>query len=393
MPKKKKHPRLPNAFGSIRILGSGRKNPYAVHPPCTEFTDNGYKRPKALCYVNDWYVGFSVLMAYHAGTYHPGDELEFARQREKSTMSMSNLDVFCERILSDFLIHSKAEATLREQEKTFKEVYAEFYEWKFGENAEKKLSDSSKHAANAAFKNCSLIHDSVFSRLTVDELQRAVNQGKERGLKEASLETMVSLIRQLYKFAEVRDYCPKDIGKAVIVPDAPKDEHGVPFTEKDLALFWDHQEDETVEMLLIMCYSGMRISEYKATKIDFSNWSFCGGLKTEAGKNRIVPIHPFIRPLVQRRVQRDGKLLKMQNDQFRAQMQKTLNNLGIEKHTPHDCRHTFSMLCEKYEVKENDRKRMLGHKFANDVTNRVYGHRTLDDLQKEIVKIRKPFQN
>ena len=41
---------------------------------------------------------------------------------------------------------------------------------------------------------------------------------------------------------------------------------------------------------------------------------------------------------------------------------------------------------QQYEVKENDRKRMLGHKFM-DVTNEVYGHRALEDLRKEIEKI------
>ena len=55
-------------------------------------------------------------------------------------------------------------------------------------------------------------------------------------------------------------------------------------------------------------------------------------------------------------------------------------------HTPQDTRHTFSRLCEKYGVAENDRKRMLGHAFS-DVTNAVYGHRTLEDLRGEIEKI------
>ena len=67
-------------------------------------------------------------------------------------------------------------------------------------------------------------------------------------------------------------------------------------------------------------------------------------------------------------------------------MYKKLNELEIEKHTPHDCRHTFSFFCEKYGVNENDRKRMLGHAFS-DVTNKVYGHRELKDLRKEIEKI------
>ena len=78
MPKRKKHERLPNAYGSIRYLGKNRKNPYAVHPPCKDINEEGdYVRPKAICYVDDWYVGFAVLNAWHAGTYKPGDEMLF----------------------------------------------------------------------------------------------------------------------------------------------------------------------------------------------------------------------------------------------------------------------------------------------------------------------------
>ena len=44
-----------------------------------------------------------------------------------------------------------------------------------------------------------------------------------------------------------------------------------------------------------------------------------------------------------------------------------------------------------YHVNENDRKRMLGHSFGNDVTNRVYGHRDLKDLKMEIEKIDKEY--
>ena len=60
-------------------------------------------------------------------------------------------------------------------------------------------------------------------------------------------------------------------------------------------------------------------------------------------------------------------------------MYQVLAQLGIEKHTPHDCRHTFSKLCEDSHV----------HSFSTDVTNRVYGHRDLKDLKIEIEKIDK----
>lgn len=108
-----------------------------------------------------------------------------------------------------------------------------------------------------------------------------------------------------------------------------------------------------------------------------------------ASKNRIVPIHSSIYDIVSSRCAENSRnLLGMSTCAFRKEMTKALKTLGIEKHTPHDCRHTFSVLCEKYGVNENDRKRMMGHSFGSDITNRKYGHRTVDDLRKEIEKIK-----
>ena len=82
--------------------------------------------------------------------------------------------------------------------------------------------------------------------------------------------------------------------------------------------------------------------------------------------------------------------------EFRTSMYEKLEELGIaytsdgKKHTPHDCRHTFSYLCEKYGVNENDRKRMMGHSFGSDITNAKYGHRTLEELRGQIEKIKLP---
>ena len=67
-------------------------------------------------------------------------------------------------------------------------------------------------------------------------------------------------------------------------------------------------------------------------------------------------------------------------------MYDTLDKLGIEKHTPHDCRHTFNMLCDDFKVTEREKKIMLGHKFC-DVTNKVYMHRSIESLRIELEKI------
>ena len=69
-------------------------------------------------------------------------------------------------------------------------------------------------------------------------------------------------------------------------------------------------------------------------------------------------------------------------------MKNTLRKLGLPERTPHSCRHTFSRLCESYGVREADRKWMMGYSFGNDITNGVYGHRTLEELWMEIEKIK-----
>ena len=68
MAKRKKYPKLPNSFGSIRYLGKGRRNCYAVHPPATIDATGKAIRPPAICYVDDYLKGFAVLTAYKAGT-------------------------------------------------------------------------------------------------------------------------------------------------------------------------------------------------------------------------------------------------------------------------------------------------------------------------------------
>ncbi len=150
-------------------------------------------------------------------------------------------------------------------------------------------------------------------------------------------------------------------------------------------------------MVLIMCYSGFRIKAFTNMETNLKEQYFKGGVKTRASKERIVPIHPAIYDMVKARC--NGKnLLHCSANDFRQKMYDALSKLGIanaptgEKHTPHDCRHTFSRLCEKYEVNENDRKRMMGHSFGNDITNAKYGHRTLEELRTQIEKIKPPLE-
>lgn len=384
--KRKKHDRLPSSYGSVRYLGKNRKNCYAVHPPCTERDEHGrYIRPKAICYTDDWYVGFAVLTAYHAGTYKPGDELIFKQYKEESD---SNLDEFCRRLIADYSQNNHADIAKKEKELTFSQVYEQYYEYKFGEHAPKKLSDQSRRSMSAAYGHCKSLHDKIFREIKLEDLQKCLDDCQ---MKKATVDNIRLLFNQMYKFAVPRDLCDMNYAIYLTTPDAEENEHGVPFTDNDLKILWKHKDDPIVEFILIMCYSGYRISAYESIKVDMDNWYFQGGVKTKAGKDRIVPIHSAIQPLVSARMKRYGAMLTTTTTEYRNRFYGALNALGIEKHTPHDCRHTFSSLCEKYGVREADRKRMMGHSFGSDITNGVYGHRTLEELRTEIEKIEVPL--
>ena len=374
MAKRKKHPRLPSGFGSIRYLGKGRSAPYAVHPPAVERDEHGmYVRPKALCYAPDWYAGFAALSAWHAGTYEPGMELKV----DIST----DVDMFCKQVLRNLAL---AGTGIKDEGPTFREVYDLWYDWKFGEHAAKKLSDHAKASMKTALYLTSTLHDRPFASLTLQDLQDVVNSYQDKS--ESTIRNIVTLYHGMYGYAVPRELCEKDLSKYVVKPSVKAIEHHEPFTDGDLKVLWAHRQDEMVKRILVMCYSGFRVSAFETLEVNTTDWYFKGGVKTAAGKDRIVPIHSGIQQFVPDVM--DDFFMGLTKEAFRRRMTACLTQIGLKPLTPHSCRHTFSRLCETYGVAEADRKRMMGHSFGSDITNGVYGHRTLEELRAEIEKIK-----
>lgn len=351
MRKRKKRMKLPNGFGSIKYLGNGRRKPYAAYPPVKDWTAKGPVSPPALSYCETWEEAYAILTTYNL--------------EQAGKIRVSN-NLFIDRT------------------PTFREVYDRFYDEKYN-HSEKKLSKQSQDSTRAAFKNCSVLHGKHFGELRYEDLQNVVNKCT---LKHSSIELIISLLKQMYKYALKYEIVEKDYSQFLYMPKEEDDEPGVPFSDDELKILWTHSTDPVIQMILIMCYSGFRIAAYTNIEVNLTDRYFKGGVKTKAGKNRIVPIHSAIYDFVTNRA--DKNMLHCTASLFRNKMSAALDQLGIERHTPHDCRHTFSVLCERYGVNENDRKRMLGHSFGSDITNAKYGHRTLEELRNEIEKIRIP---
>lgn len=265
MARQKKYPKLPNGYGSIKRLSGKRRNNFGVYPPATELIAPGQYAPvKAICYVDDYMKGFSVLTAWHAGTYYPGFE-----------RTLNDLKGAPDSLLADYSqAFRNDEPEIHKQ--TFSEVFMGYYLDKFKvEYGHKGKKVSMENSMSAAFKNSSVLHDMEFESLVANDLQSVLDNCP---LKYSSLELILTLFHQMYRYARKNNIVEKDYSEFVEIFKDDDDEHGIPFSESELKTLWDNKENEIVEFILIMCYSGFRISAYKNMTTDmkkeiFSRWN------------------------------------------------------------------------------------------------------------------------
>ena len=375
--KPKRHRKLPNGSGSIKHLSGKRSRPWAAYPPVTEFKLNGSPiLGSAIGYFKTYDEAYQALMLYN----NTPDDIR------KTNVSFSAL---CAAMFSN----RSGSISSEHINITFAELYNQYFENKY-EKSKKKLSNASKGSTRAAFNNCKKLHDRKFVELRKADLQDVVDTCP---LKHSSLELIVSLFKGMYAYALQNDIIEKDYSQFVTINIPDDDESGVPFSPDALDLLWKHSKREDVGMILLMIYTGFRIAAFRNITYNEAEQYFQGGVKTAAGKNRIVPLHPAVQGFAKVFADQYCSGDKVFSDQAcRASFHATLASLGLSmsntgtKHTPHDCRHTFSWLCDKYGVDDLSKHLLMGHSLGNDVEKTVYGHRTIDELRFEIEKIKVP---
>lgn len=373
---KKKHPRLQRGFGSIRYLGDGRTNPYAVYPPEYSLTDGGYvKYKKALCYVSDWYTGFAVLVSYKAGTYKPGDEAKLARldQDERELCELATA------IMRNYSIITQEGGSRR----TLGAVWDEFTDFRFGEHAPKKFSKTLVQTFEFARRNLSPLMSKNIASVKVKEIQRVINDLSD-DLSKSSLRSCIMPLKQVLNYAIDQEYIATNYATRVVIPDKARDpESGVAFSREEILIILNLAKmgEPTAVTILIHILSGFRFAAFRepSFKVDIKEGCFVGGVKW--GGERIVPIHPYLIPYLPHEMYPDDKSYEYRK--FHAFCKKHLP----EDHTPHDCRHTFKALCDRYDVSPVAQRALMGHSLGKDIHDSVYSHLDLEDLRREIGKI------
>ena len=167
-------------------------------------------------------------------------------------------------------------------------------------------------------------------------------------LKQSTKHRLKSTLSQVFEYAEQNDIIQKNPVKFVKLETAT-DKAGKIFTDEEIQYLWDHA-DENVDYktLLILIYTGMRIGELlklREEDINLEEQCAIGGSKTEAGKDRVIPIHDKILPIVKERIEKYGFLAPTTRCTptsyvaFNQRLTKLMEKLNWE-HKSHDARKT-----------------------------------------------------
>jgi integrase len=272
----------------------------------------------------------------------------------------------------------------------FKDVYEKWSRLKYP-----KVSHSAILGYQSAYNNVEKLHNMKIKDIKARHLQEAIDNCSKG---QATKKKIKFLFGQMFAYAMQNDIITKDYSEFVDIGKASEESKREPFSNKEIELLWKHIDDiEFIDTILIMIYSGFRIGELlelETKNIDLINMTMTGGLKTEAGKNRLVPIHPKIFPLIEKRYNKDNQYLiinfkgkKMKYDNYyKEKFIPIMEQLNM-KHRPHDCRHTFATLLSNANANATAIKKMIGHE-SYATTEKIYTHKDIEELRKNVELIK-----
>jgi len=254
-----------------------------------------------------------------------------------------------------------------------------------------KLSKSSRGALKSAFKHCSKYYGVKYRLIKAYQMQESIDNC---GCGYATQGAIKALWGHLDKFAfecDIIDKMYSQLTTAAPVPDTKR----TPFTEKQLEDLWHFVSEPWVDTVLIFLYTGFRLNELltmKTGQIDMEQKIFIGGFKTRSGKDRIVPIHPRIQPLVRKWVDKDEEYFftyqsrKISTTVYYELWKSVMTLINADK-TPHEARHTMETMLDNAGANRKCIDMIMGHK-SKDVGNRVYNHKTLEQLRETIALLK-----
>lgn len=368
--------KLPNGYGSVIKLKGGRRKPWAVRISYLEEQPDGSakRKRKYLAYFSEQKSALSYLAEYNNG--------HVVKEHQKYADSP-----------------------------TFAEMYEK---WKKYRNSLKsKPGASTWRNYDIAFGMYAPVHSKKIVAMRAQDLQDCITAKSSKS--RATIGNMRAIVRGMWGYAVNNELVENDITQHLVFEFTDSDTPiHTRFTDREIALLWNSlYVVNNVDIILIYIYTGVRpveLLEIKSEDVHLDEQYMVGGVKTEAGKNRIIPLCDAIVPLVERRLAQNRPYLitnKYGNHYTRAVYTASnwvtvMGKLNLN-HSPHDCRYTFSALADGCGMNVTSQKIIMGHSLGNkngnafktggktDVTRDVYTEKTIPELVAEVNKLPTTF--
>jgi integrase len=332
--------RLPNGYGSVYKLSGNRRRPWIVRKT-ENYYDNGKQDYITIGYYAKKEEALQALADYNSNPY----------------------DINASKI-------------------TFAEVYEKWSGKKY-----ENIVDSRGYVA--AYKICEPLYGMRFADVKTDHMQGVIDKC---GKAYPTLKNVKILLGQLYSYAMERDLVAKDYSQFVKIGKKPTGTKRKPFTQKEIdKLFKYVGKYDDAESVLIMIYTGLRPGELitiESQNVNLEERTITGGIKTDAGKERVVPINEKILPFIKAMKESDTRILVTSGgkpfsyDRYLDHFKILMEQLGMN-HNPHDCRHTFATLMGNAGADTVSLQKIIGHASYNTTAN-TYTHKDIDELKKAI---------
>ncbi len=265
-----------------------------------------------------------------------------------------------------------------------------YEEWKTIFN--KNLSKKSITMYNTAYNHLEILHNKKFADLRTINFQNIINDLNKGRSTQNKIKILVN---QLYDYAYSQDIVSKNYAKAIRLDRAVKPDIPI-FSIEQIKLLLDNDTVPNVDSVLILIFAGFRPSEMlmlTRDRVHLEEGIMISGIKTEAGIDRVVPIHPQIYGYLKNRYDNTRKYLfehngEMMSDKIYREkyFKPVMQQLGIKGMLPKYARHTFATLSAKFKMQDIAIQQIMGHTDYAFTANR-YTHRDLELLRNEIRKI------
>lgn len=266
---------------------------------------------------------------------------------------------------------------------TFKQVYEAWKDEHFRDIGAKGIESYER-----AYDVFEPLHDRKFRELRTADYQ--VIMDKYRDKSHSLLSKFKQLATQMSQWGIRQELITTNFASFIKLPENVKKEKEI-LSEEDIQKL-EADGSQTAKLALMMVYTGMRIGElFKLRTENVYETYVIGGEKTEAGRNRIIPIRSEGRKYFAEFKERaNGDLLisgysgqKVIANFRNRDYYPLLERLGISKKTPHATRHTFASWAVANNVKPELLQKMLGHADYSTTAN-IYEHFDIDQLVNAI---------